>query len=301
MTEQIFIELKSYSDDGKFIENETGEELTEKEAVKVVIDGWADMLQGYYSWELKAILFRSNDGDFVTEKRFINDIDNGKLVDTKGELSTIYYSDKVDFYELWEFLNKLNDENEQLKSELSRYKELNRLDIWKSSYSSEDALITELQNKCNNKQGHIVLLENKIHRMREAIHKLEWLATYRNGELIRENKQLKIDLGIAEDNRKLDKEIIDDIHNEFQKVKEENEQLKSKYYWYKQYKELLNENEQLKQLLREVEHELTSLTGLSCFDKCASQLGYVEVFDNDRIDLDYSDLLKKIEKVILND
>ena len=48
-------------------------------------------------------------------KRFINDIDNGRLIDTKGELSTIYYSDAVDFYELWEFLNKLNDENEQLK------------------------------------------------------------------------------------------------------------------------------------------------------------------------------------------
>ena len=51
----------------------------------------------------------------MTEKRFINDIDNGRLIDTKGELSTIHYSDKVDFYELWEFLNKLNDENEQLK------------------------------------------------------------------------------------------------------------------------------------------------------------------------------------------
>ena len=51
----------------------------------------------------------------ATEKRFINDIDNGKLIDTKGELSTIHYSDKVDFYELCEFLNKLNDENEELK------------------------------------------------------------------------------------------------------------------------------------------------------------------------------------------
>ena len=51
----------------------------------------------------------------MTEKRFINDIDNGRLIDTKGELSTINYSDKVDFYELWEFLNKLNDENEELK------------------------------------------------------------------------------------------------------------------------------------------------------------------------------------------
>ena len=56
----------------------------------------------------------------MTEKRFINDIDNGRLIDTKGELSTIHYSDKVDFYELWEFLNKLNDENEQLKKELKR-------------------------------------------------------------------------------------------------------------------------------------------------------------------------------------
>lgn len=129
---------------------------------------------------------------------------------------------------LCDLLNELAEENEQLKSELSRYKEVNRLDIWKSSYSSEDALITELQNKCDKKQEHIVVLENKIHRMREAIHKLEWLATHRNGELIRENELLKIDLGIAEDNRKLDKEIIDDIHNEFQKVKEENEQLKNK-------------------------------------------------------------------------
>lgn len=51
----------------------------------------------------------------MTEKRFINDIDDGQLIDTKGELSTIDYSDKVDFYELWEFLNKLNGEKEQLK------------------------------------------------------------------------------------------------------------------------------------------------------------------------------------------
>lgn len=54
----------------------------------------------------------------TTDKRFINDIDNGKLIDTKGELSTIHYSDSVDFYELWEFLNKLNDENEELKKEI---------------------------------------------------------------------------------------------------------------------------------------------------------------------------------------
>ena len=56
----------------------------------------------------------------LNDKRFINDIDNGKLIDTKGELSTIHYSGAVDFYELWEFLNKLNDEIEQLKKENQR-------------------------------------------------------------------------------------------------------------------------------------------------------------------------------------
>lgn len=61
---------------------------------------------------------KSKKGDGgMTAKRFINDIDIGQLIDTKGELSTIDYSDKVDFYELWEFLNKLNDEKEQLKKD----------------------------------------------------------------------------------------------------------------------------------------------------------------------------------------
>ena len=59
--------------------------------------------------------------DMTENKRFINDIDNGKLIDTKRELSTIYYSDSVDFYELWEFLNKLNDENGQLKQQRDFY------------------------------------------------------------------------------------------------------------------------------------------------------------------------------------
>lgn len=57
----------------------------------------------------------------MSQKRFINDIDNGKLIDTKGELSTIHYSDVVDFYELWEFLNNLAEENEQLKLSSTMY------------------------------------------------------------------------------------------------------------------------------------------------------------------------------------
>lgn len=109
--------------------------------------------------------------------------------------------DKDGFQDLCEMLNELADENEQLKNELSRYKEVNRLDVWKSSYSSEDALITELQIKCDKKQEHIVILENKIHRMREAIHKLEWLASHRNADLIRENEQLKKRI------RELEKEV----------------------------------------------------------------------------------------------
>ena len=150
----------------------------------------------------------------MTEKYEIENIGNMFRVLKDGEPLTTKFenADRMDVINLVEELNELHDknkflsdfrgfitmehqkikeENEQLKSELSRYKEVNRLDIWKSSYSSEDALITELQDKCDKKQEHIVILENKIRRMRGAIHKLEWLATHRNGELIRENEQLK--------------------------------------------------------------------------------------------------------------
>ena len=54
-------------------------------------------------------------GDII---RFINDIDNGQLIDIDGELSTIDYSDKVDFYELWEFLNKQEEEKLEYKRQL---------------------------------------------------------------------------------------------------------------------------------------------------------------------------------------
>ena len=49
----------------------------------------------------------------------------------------------------------------------------------------------ELKQQSDNKQKHIVTLENKIVRMRKAIHKLEWLSTHRNADLQRENEQLK--------------------------------------------------------------------------------------------------------------
>lgn len=69
----------------------------------------------------------------MTEKRFINDIENGQLIDTKGELSTIDYSDKVDFYELWEFLNKLNDENEQLKKDVDKLNDYEQMRLRKNN------------------------------------------------------------------------------------------------------------------------------------------------------------------------
>lgn len=125
--------------------------------------------------------------------------------------------------------------------------------------------LNELLDKNEKKQEHIVLLENKIHRMREDIKRLEALYHYRgyigSGDVKKEYYRME----------KL--------------LKAENNKLKK-------------ENEELKEVMQEVEHELTSVTGLSAFDKCASQLGYVEVFDEDRIDLDYSKLLKRIGEMI---
>ena len=52
-----FIALKSNRDDGKFIENESGQELTEEEAIKIVQDCWRDMPIDYYSWDLEKIVY----------------------------------------------------------------------------------------------------------------------------------------------------------------------------------------------------------------------------------------------------
>lgn len=88
------------------------------------------------------------------------------------------------------------------------------------------------------------------------------------------------------------KQFFNKCEDEMQYYRSKSASLEEGYIAYQ------NENEKLKQILREVEHELISITGLSAFDKCASHLGYVEVFDEDMIELDYSKLLKRIEKVI---
>ena len=103
----------------------------------------------------------------MTEKRFINDIDNGKLIDTKGELSTIHYSDKVDFYELWEFLNKLNDENEQLRKENDMLS--CELSVSANKEISRNCRIAELEEGNEQLKQHNTELINKIDFLEQII------------------------------------------------------------------------------------------------------------------------------------
>lgn len=56
----ILIELKSYRDDGKFVEVETDEEMSLEEAVDCVIEYWGDMGSTYYSWDCEKIIFKDN-------------------------------------------------------------------------------------------------------------------------------------------------------------------------------------------------------------------------------------------------
>lgn len=60
MSQTILIQLKSYRDDGKFVEVETGEEMSLEEAVDCVIEYWGDMGATYYSWECEKIIFENN-------------------------------------------------------------------------------------------------------------------------------------------------------------------------------------------------------------------------------------------------
>jgi len=104
-------------------------------------------------------------------------------------------------------------------------------------------LLNELQIKCDNKQEHIVVLENKIHRMREDIKRLEALYHYRgyigsgdvkkeyyrmekllkaeNDKLEKENGELKQSVNNFKDTiikiiiayqRKYDRNIVDLVH-----------------------------------------------------------------------------------------
>lgn len=60
MKKVFFIKVTSYRDDGKFVENETGDELTEEEAVEIVQEYWEDMPSDYYSWNLEKVIFKES-------------------------------------------------------------------------------------------------------------------------------------------------------------------------------------------------------------------------------------------------
>ena len=127
---------------------------------------------------------------------------------------------------------------EQLKKEVDFLKGY-REDVEELTIENE-----QLKQKSDRKQKHIVVLENKIHRMREAIHKLEWLSTYRNAELIRENYKLK--------------KFREDVFAFFtQEILEENELLE----YYLREKEFRNGKRQMIILgvLRRVEKEMKKL------------------------------------------
>ena len=52
------------------------------------------------------------------------------------------------------------------------------------------------------------------------------------------------------------------------------------------------------ELLQECRRELAEINGLKAFGAYCDGLGYVEVLDSDIIDLDYTDLIFRIEEVL---
>lgn len=141
----------------------------------------------------------------MTEKRFTFIQDTLVKADVFDGDEFVCCTLSVWVEQLVDLLNQLSEENEQLNQDIRELQ--------------NDKLLTGLQMKCDKKQEHIIVLENKIRRMREAIHKLEWLASHRNADLKRENEQLKsqredLKRGLAEK----DKEIM--------KLRRENNQMK---------------------------------------------------------------------------
>lgn len=60
-TNTILLEIESWREDGKFVENETEHEFTLEEAADVVIDIWDDVPGDYYSWNLKKVIFKHDE------------------------------------------------------------------------------------------------------------------------------------------------------------------------------------------------------------------------------------------------
>lgn len=74
MQKKVYLEIKSYREDGKLLENESGEEFTEEMAAKIVQEYWRDMPIDYCSWDLETVVFKYYDDiDPKTFRRDNND------------------------------------------------------------------------------------------------------------------------------------------------------------------------------------------------------------------------------------
>ncbi|MBQ6099008.1 MAG: hypothetical protein IJL02_04005 [Methanobrevibacter sp.] len=226
-----------------------------------------------------------------------------------------------------ELLNQLSNENEELKSKLNESKKAHSRcgKLWWELHDEKEQLEKEVEQ---------LKKENQELRMSPRIEVTEIEALVcENEQLKSENEELKSNIDDLLNQELDERDIVcqagkfrleewgkhryhqfyngdESLEDEsvvimLMEQSKENEQLKQRYDaqrdLYAQlnsdYNNVYDENRELKQLLKEVEHELTTITGLSAFDKCASQLGYVEVFDEDYWELDYSEILQKIDKL----
>ena len=153
---------------------------------------------------------------FVVEKYSIRDMS----IDEKYVNSTYHIGDKGIAQSLCDLLNKINYENNELKDFINQLQE--ELVLFKNAGADMgadlNAQIISLKKEKEDKQSHITHLENKIHRMRDNIKRLEGLYHYRGWEgtgdvkkecyqfkkeytqLKKENQKLKNELKIADDN-----------------------------------------------------------------------------------------------------
>ena len=172
-------------------------------------------------------------------------------------------------------LNELNDENDVLKQQLKtkyivnkQYEELQKVKEENEQLKQDigelqnDKLLTELQIKCDKKQEHIVLLENKIHRMREDIKRLEALYHYRgyigSGDVKKEYYRMEKLLRAENEQLKQSLDYEQRMHEWF---KNEAYLLQNKLD--NREDEIINlkkENEQLKKGIRELEKEVNYLS-----------------------------------------
>lgn len=131
-------------------------------------------------WESEEICQVADNGNYMGTDEVVNRLN--ELHEENQMLKEEYADDCNEANSLTVKIAELTEENEQLKKDIRELQ--------------NDKLLTELQMKCDKKQEHILVLENKIRRMRGAIHKLEWLASHRNADLKRENEQLKREINM---------------------------------------------------------------------------------------------------------